>query len=72
MGPRAEDARVVQPRQVAHLLLRPRANHLARVLLPVALPEPELAGYVLVSENKFFNVVSYLEQKLFQYFIQNY
>ena len=54
--PRAEDARVVQPRQVAHLLLRPRANHLARVLLPVALPEPELAGDVLVPEKNQHNV----------------
>ena len=47
-GLRAGNARVVEPRQVPHLLLGPRPNHLPRVFPAVALPEPKLAGDVLV------------------------
>lgn len=49
---RAEDAGVVQPRQISHLFLRPRAHHLSRIFLSVALPESEFTGDVLVPEKE--------------------
>ena len=39
----------MDPGEVPHLLLRPRADHLAGVAFSVASAEPELAGDVLVA-----------------------
>ena len=47
-GLRAEEAGVVDPGEVPHLLFSPRPDHLARVAFTVAAAEPELARDVLV------------------------